>query len=326
MAEEEKIPSSLTDLSHRSARRWVLSGLIGITTGTTLMARDALDMLPHGFELLAAVGAGWAAMLFCAPWRHVQTLEERSKEIRRLTAQVREVSSGDRRSALDKDLINRKDDLGQLSRAIHDSLKTTIATQLEFRNLERRFGHNIRRETDRATKDLRRQVMADPLTGLGNRRALEELMDELVHTDGGWAGRVVAAAIDLDHFKTVNDTLGHEIGDECLVFLADLLKSSLRREDRAVRLGGDEFLVLMPALEVEEARRAVSRLADLFAQMPWPYPAAPRPTLSIGLAASCNRDSDDPGDLLRRADEALYASKRAGRATVTAYQDLSRAA
>ena len=123
--------------------------------------------------------------------------------------------------------------------------------------------------------------------------------------------------IDVDHFKKINDELGHEAGDECLVFLANLLQSSLRGGDHALRIGGDEFIVLMPGLESDQARAVAERLSVLFSQMPWSHPKPPPPTLSIGLATAGPGQLRDPNELIRRADAAMYAAKRQGRACIS---------
>jgi diguanylate cyclase (GGDEF)-like protein len=314
------------DLPQAIARRWALAGLIGLTTSTTLISRGVFDQFPPGLEALASMAAGWTTMLICAPWNHISTLRRRRTEVRRLTRQLRDVQSGRRQNTLRELIIDRNDELGALSQAIHDTLEQVIAAQLESRLIQRNMGHNIKRETRRATRQLKREVITDPLTGLGNRRALERWLDELLQQERRSSGQVVAMAIDLDLFKRVNDMLGHVAGDHCLVFLARLLTSSLRREDRAIRLGGDEFLVLMPSQTILEAQNAARRLAGLFAQMPWPHRNVPRPGLSIGLAAAWPGELADSAELLRRADEAVYASKRAGRGTVTIYDQIRGAA
>lgn len=124
-------------------------------------------------------------------------------------------------------------------------------------------------------------------------------------------------AIDMDRFKDINDALGHEAGDQCLVFLAHLLKAALRRDDCAIRLGGDEFIVLMPNQSEQGAMAVAKRLQDLFLQMPWSHESPPRPTLSMGLTLGHPRSTSEIDDLIRQADKALYQSKRNGRSRIT---------
>ena len=109
--------------------------------------------------------------------------------------------------------------------------------------------------------------------------------------------------------------LGHEVGDQCLSFLGDLFKSCLRREDCPIRLGGDEFVVILPDQTMEDADAVSRRLKTLYAMMPWTSREPARPTLSIGAASNWITTVDEAADLLRRADDALYAAKHASRST-----------
>lgn len=106
--------------------------------------------------------------------------------------------------------------------------------------------HSIRRGTDRAAGHLQRQVETDPLTSLGNRRALRAQMERLLDSAKRGNGSLSVLMIDVDQFKQINDRLGHEAGDQCLAYLGRQLQSSLRRGDFAFRIGGDEFIVLIP--------------------------------------------------------------------------------
>ena len=130
--------------------------------------------------------------------------------------------------------------------------------------------------------------------------------------------------IDLDHFKQVNDTLGHAVGDECLKFVGELLGSSLRDGDVAVRLGGDEFVLLLPSLGEREAAAVARRLEDLHRQRVWPHLTVGPPTLSLGVAAVHRALADAAELLLERADTALYAVKGSGRDAVGTWSDRPR--
>jgi two-component system cell cycle response regulator len=223
-------------------------------------------------------------------------------------------------------VIDRSDELGELSRLLRDLTVEVIENRRQARWLRKCMGDNIRRETDKATAQLQRQVNTDPLTGLGNRRTMEQRLEELT-ADAATSSRLLTVvAIDLDHFKVINDLLGHEAGDQCLAFLADLLLANLRPQDSAIRLGGDEFIVLLPEMPVEQARGLAERFRSLHAQMVWPHRQVPRPTLSIGLSCAQTGSLTNPLDLVREADAALYESKRHGRARTTVFGGIRAAA
>ena len=154
----------------------------------------------------------------------------------------------------------------------------------------------------------------DPLTGLLNRRAFDPLLDEWTRTvDEQHPLSVVM--FDLDHFKQFNDDHGHLVGDEALRRLAVILRRRSRRDDPVTRLGGEEFVVLMPGADLGRARTFAGQVAaDLATGGPdW------RLTVSAGIAAAAT--GEDGQVLLARVDEALYAAKRAGRNRAALFAD-----
>ena len=158
--------------------------------------------------------------------------------------------------------------------------------------------------------------MHDTLTGLGNRRFLEENLEPLFQSAWSQGADLVCIAIDMDHFKQVNDTLGHEAGDKLLVFMGELIRGSIRREDFGVRLGGDEFLVLMPDSDLEGGRAYGERVVSLFRQhVRATLPQGVRANLSVGVAA-VSGGATSGRRLVKAADSNLYAAKRAGRGQV----------
>jgi diguanylate cyclase (GGDEF)-like protein len=151
-------------------------------------------------------------------------------------------------------------------------------------------------------------AQTDPLTGLLNRRALRPRLDEMVRHSLETGAPVAVVMFDLDHFKRVNDTAGHQVGDRVLEQFATALRQVSRSGDLVARMGGEEFLVALPGAGVDEALRYAARAADRLAAAP-----APRVSTSAGVcvlgpeALTCD-------DLVARADKALYAAKAAGRA------------
>ena len=132
--------------------------------------------------------------------------------------------------------------------------------------------------------------------------------------------------IDADHFKQVNDTYGHNAGDAVLLEIMTRLKATLRAEDFVGRIGGEEFLVVLPATPEEEAMRVALRIRERIAEQTLLYGREEIPfTVSIGVAER------DPGEanidlLVKRADDAMYAAKRAGRNRVLAASAVAAAA
>ncbi len=290
---------------------WIVAGLVGIITGVTLVMSDELRHLSSLGEASLAIGAGCLTMLAFAPWQQLKKQRALRSEIRNLASSLRQMKA-DRSWNNVKTLLNdRTDEFGDLSRAVHDALNDTVAAQLNVRLLRRTIDESIRRETHRATGQLRREVSTDPLTGLGNRRALEQLLEELLSPVSiNKQEQVAALLIDIDQFKIINDQLGHEAGDQCLIFLASVLQSSLRQGDHALRIGGDEFIVLMPGIIMQTAQDIGQRISSLYSQMPWPHSKLKPPTLSIGVASASPGDLIDLNELIHRADTAMYATKR----------------
>jgi diguanylate cyclase (GGDEF)-like protein len=170
---------------------------------------------------------------------------------------------------------------------------------------------------------LRSEASTDSLTGLANRRhfnAVAEQAIEDARLPGG--GNLAVLALDLDHFKRVNDQYGHDIGDLVLSTVARLFKASLREGDLAARMGGEEFALLMPNASHERALAVGERIRQLVAATPVLLPAGDvlTMTISIGVALYRIGDADIQG-ALKRADSALYEAKKAGRNQVVAYRE-----
>jgi diguanylate cyclase (GGDEF)-like protein len=155
----------------------------------------------------------------------------------------------------------------------------------------------------------------DGLTGLFNRRAIEERLEAEISRSVRHQVRTTIALVDLDRFKLINDTLGHAAGDRYLVHIGELLRQHVRTLDVAGRIGGDEFLVILPMTSVEEARIFAGRFRVGQEQFNASHPEFGQATVSIGLAES-PRDGESVSSLLAAADAALYRAKRAGRNTV----------
>jgi diguanylate cyclase (GGDEF)-like protein len=157
--------------------------------------------------------------------------------------------------------------------------------------------------TERATRDLRKRVLRDPLTGVHNRAWLEDYKAGQHRTDGA------VIIVDIDHFKRINDRYGHAAGDEVLTRFAATASELLEPEHGMLaRLGGDEFIAILPEADVERASEVAENLLKTLRRR---RPGAPRATASFGIGVATA--GDDLSCLMARADRGLYAAKAAGR-------------
>lgn len=175
--------------------------------------------------------------------------------------------------------------------------------------------HSLRVEEAREAAEI--QAFTDPLTGLLNRRGFELAYNLAIEGRNAPAERAQEFGImqiDLDWFKDVNDRFGHAAGDAVLRRVAEALRQETRSEDCVARIGGDEFLILLPAMRSETAIRQLGRRIITALQQPvWYEKHLCRVSGSIGAILSDNYEEITPEQLLADADEALYAAKRAGR-------------
>ncbi|MCG7199352.1 diguanylate cyclase [Marinobacter pelagius] len=188
-------------------------------------------------------------------------------------------------------------------------------TQLEFKVHERTSQlRNAMRELEQANRKLAALSLNDPLTGLYNRRHLDNILPELCAEARRTGQPLTLALIDADRFKAVNDTWGHGFGDTCLQLIADILTRHVKRpRDIAIRFGGEEFAVLLPGADSEGARKVCQAILDELrnTSLETPDRKTLTMTLSAGIAELASRE--DQQTLFRRADDALYRAKASGR-------------
>lgn len=172
------------------------------------------------------------------------------------------------------------------------------------------------------TKELQQELVAqgarleallreDALTGLSNRRAILTQLGGMVSGARRHGHPLSIAVLDLDHFKRINDTHGHKAGDQVLIAAAHAMGTHMRAEDQLGRLGGEEFLALLPDTDAEAAVHMAERVRAEVASAPTPVPV----TVSVGLATWAGESAEE---FLHRADAALYAAKDGGRNRVMA--------
>jgi len=192
-----------------------------------------------------------------------------------------------------------------------NELMARVRTQVK----RKRYSDHLRNRLEESIE----AAMIDPLTGLHNRRYMESHLRTLV-ADAIRSGRSLSVLMaDIDHFKSVNDTYGHDIGDFVLKEFSTRFRRNTRGIDLACRFGGEEFLVIMPDTNMQRAYQVGERLRVGIASDPFHV----RPDVGIHLTASVGiatleSAQDTPESVFRRADSALFAAKRRGRNRVAA--------
>lgn len=196
--------------------------------------------------------------------------------------------------------LTRNDELGLLSRSFNDMQTEIMAHLLELNESRKALDHLARH---------------DVLTGLPNRRMFFDRLEHAIANSRRSGRKLAVLFVDLDHFKEINDRLGHTIGDAVLVGVANLLKSSVREVDTVARLGGDEFVILLDTLDdPQNVRSIVQKLHDRFqSAMPIEqHNIHVRASMGVSLFPDNGKDADE---LMQNADQAMYRSKHDGRNT-----------
>ena len=203
-----------------------------------------------------------------------------------------------------------------------------ITKPINFLELEARIRALLRikalqEELERANAELRRVSQTDGLTGVDNRRYIEERLREAFEHAARLNESLAVMMTDVDHFKSVNDTYGHQAGDAVLKQVAEALRDTAREIDHVGRYGGEEFLVLLPGANADDARAYAERARAAIAGREFTYPGGSlRRTMSAGVAAWPHPEIRHQEALVKAADDALYAAKQGGRNCVVTFDEL----
>ncbi|MES9857528.1 MAG: GGDEF domain-containing protein [Sedimenticola sp.] len=206
-----------------------------------------------------------------------------------------------------------QDVLGLMSAVLDETRQMKSSVE----GIQRDFDHKseemsaLRKELDQ----VRQQASTDPLTGLSNRKVFFETLEETITTAEERANKFCVVMLDIDHFKKVNDTHGHLVGDKVIRFVADTLKKNIKGRDTAGRYGGEEFTLLLPETETAGAVALSENIRNIIAGTSLVHSKNKKPigqvTISIGVSQF--RPGDTPSELIERADKALYYAKEHGR-------------
>jgi diguanylate cyclase (GGDEF)-like protein len=191
-------------------------------------------------------------------------------------------------------------------------LTLSLRTQLKDSKAAIALLSEVNKALELEARDLAGQVHIDPLTGVLNRQGLRAA---LMSTSNLLSDPMAVIFIDIDHFKSVNDTHGHDVGDDVLRKFANVITSGIRSSDRLVRWGGEEFLIVCPMTNVYQGRILAENLRHALHQQTWP--AGLHVTASFGVAQ--HHENDEVGVVIKHADEELYRAKQGGRDRVCAY-------
>jgi diguanylate cyclase (GGDEF)-like protein len=203
--------------------------------------------------------------------------------------------------------------------ALRERRRTLAALNDERDHLEERVQRRTL-ELRTANTQLEQLATTDPLTGIANRRKMTAQIDAELERARRFGHPVSVLMVDIDFFKRINDTFGHDTGDRAIVALAQLLAGALRAIDTAARFGGEEFVVLMPETDETVAAVAAERLRATAAALGVHAEDGSAVTLTISIGVASALAGDTPSSLLVRADQALYRAKQEGRDRVVRFQ------
>ena len=215
--------------------------------------------------------------------------------------------------------VSSSDELGLLTHTFNHMTQRLFEAQAEVATYQRTLEEKVTQRTKElevATAQAYKLAQHDILTGLPNRALLNERLRQIIAQAARDGHQVACLFLDFDHFKRINDTLGHDAGDQLLQALAQRLTSAVRESDTVARLGGDEFVVILPGLDPDKATfeimQVITRVRESFLAPVRLGDQTPTLTCSIGVSVY-PVDAADPGAVIKQADTAMYAAKGAGR-------------
>lgn len=281
---------------------------------TTLSQSHSVDLeVQPDDALFRAATGGYELVVISSTLRDCDAL--------RICSQIRSL---ERTRDLPILLLAEPDDRARIVRGLDIGVNDYLLRPVDRDELMARVRSQLRRKryADRLREIMQaslQMAVTDPLTGLHNRRYLESHLGGLIDAAADGDKPLSLMILDIDHFKSVNDTYGHDAGDEVLKAFADRVKTVIRGVDVMCRLGGEEFIIVMPDTGLDVAGRVAERVRQTVGSAAFPIDKGGREipvTVSIGLAE--RRNGREAETMMKRADRALYRSKAQGRNCVSA--------
>jgi len=291
---------------------WLLRGRLAVLEGryddavgcirTAIRMADELGAKRELHELWEALASAYeAAGDYRSAFAALRQVFEIDESLRREQAVVQVATAAERRAA---EKAQHEAELARASeRAMRESLARLQQAQADLRRANE--------DKDALLAELHRQTREDPLTKLLNRRALDDELERECARAGRHDRPLSVVLLDIDHFKRINDEHSHETGDAALVALATCLAAARRQDDIVARLGGEEFVLLLPETLAAQAVRVCEDVQAQVASYAWHTLAIAPVTVSFGVAQ--HRELDTAQLLLGRADQAMYSAKQRGR-------------
>ena len=240
--------------------------------------------------------------------------------LRILTKVAREMADGNTSIRVD---VHASGEIGQLGEAFNYMTEAIQLRETKLRDLTLSLEHTVEERTEELrlrNAELEQLAISDPLTKISNRRHFFELAEKEYKRAERYQHPLSLVLADVDHFKKINDTYGHMIGDQTLTKLARFLEKNIRNVDVVARYGGEEFIILMPEISCEDARITSERLCQSIADTPLiDCNSNIMLTISFGVACWDGKEEVSFETLLSRADQAMYKSKEKGRNSVTVW-------
>jgi len=310
--ETQQAVNAVLSYSHRFSplvmRALVCIGIIAVVLSLTwmgsLLAVRAPLRMHWSTQMLVATGPlVLVALMSFREWRHW----------RRPTRQLEELIARARLGEIPiHELDQRLGGVASLVPVVQELLRDLRSQKQVVADLHEQYRQRAAAKTqsfERTIGSLRAQATKDALTGLYNRRMLDENLPKLIEQCKAGSSDLCVLMIDVDHFKMLNDTLGHAAGDALLRAIGQIIRSSVREQDLAIRNGGDEFVILLPGSNQVAGQTLADRLVSLIDQLVKTLRVKPAPRLSIGLASLSGLTEPTSVALLHEADARLYDIK-----------------